>query len=315
MIVDLPIKNKRVLITGINGFIGNYLSQRLSKEGALVYGISDSIAKNNIYKITVTNYNELDEFIRKEKIHIIFHLAAKSLVEDGQSDPYKTFQTNINGTLTILELARKHAIEKVILASTAHVYGDNKLPYREEYTPKPSRPYETSKACADLIAQSYADNFSLPVLIARFVNIYGPGDLHFTRLIPKTIKSIIENEPPKMWGVGTIRDYLYIDDAMDALIALAYYPVSQSLPNRFFNFGVGNKVSVEDIIQKLIKLSRKNIYINKISQTRAQEISAQYVSWEKAKTLLHWKPKYTLDEGLQITYSWYEDYFKRTMHI
>src|SRR3989344_8782410 len=194
-------KGKNILITGITGFIGKALAKRLKSQGANVFGISRSIKgdKENL-KANILDYPVIDKFIKDSDIDICFHLASASLVEEGQTHPYQTFKVNTEGTLNILESARNNNLEKVIIASTSHVYGKNKIPYFESYMPRPTRPYETSKACTDIIAQSYSKSFNLPILIPRFVNIYGPGDLNFQRLIPKTIKSVLGNSEPKMWG-------------------------------------------------------------------------------------------------------------------
>jgi len=303
------VRGKNVLITGITGFIGKALEKRLNVLGAKVFGISRSEGKNNqILKSTILNYTAVDKFIKDSKIEICFHLASAALVEEGQLHPYETFKVNTGGTLNILESARKNNLEKVIIASTSHVYGKNKVPYFESYTPRPTRPYETSKACTDIIAQSYAESFNLPVLIPRFVNIYGPGDLNFQRLIPKTIKSVLENSLPKMWGGEVVRDYLFIDDAIDAYIKLAILDIKNVGGNRIFNFGSNNRISVKDLIEKIIKISGKELKIKKIAQERQEEIESQYVSWKKAKQLLEWEPKIILDEGLRRTVAWYSNF-------
>lgn len=301
-------KGKRVLITGITGFVGKNLSAKLTFLGSEVYGISKSLESKRI-KRNILDYKGVNEFIKAKKIAICFHLAGESIVESGQKDPYDTFRTNIQGTINILESARKNKLEKIIIASTAHVYGKNKLPYRESYTPKPSRPYETSKACADLIAQSYAATFNLPVLIPRFVNIYGPGDLNFTRLIPRTIKAVFTHDSVSMWGGEAIRDYLYIDDALDAYLSLAMTDSSDVGGNTIFNFGSGNKISVKDLIALIISLSNKNLSIERIDEKRPSEIKSQYVSFSRARNVLSWKPHVGLDKGLKKTLSWYKDYF------
>ncbi len=300
------LKNKKVLITGINGFVGSHLAETLRLFGADVYGLSRSLSNKKTLKANILDFSALDVFIKNQKISICFHLAAKPLVESGQRDPYNVFKVNTEGTLNILEIARKRRLEKIIIASTSHVYGKNRVPYFEGYTPRPSRPYETSKACTDLIAQSYAESFRLPVLIPRFVNIYGPGDLNFTRLIPKTIRSVLKGVSPKMWGGDVIRDYLFIDDAIEAYIKLASVDMSKIDHNRIFNFGGGNKISVEMLIKKIIELYGKKIQIKKISEERSAEISEQYVSFHKAEKILGWKPKTSLEEGLKKTLYWYK---------
>lgn len=303
-------KNKPVLITGINGFVGSHLAKTLKKKGAVIWGISRSVEKENIIRGNIIDYSTIDTIIKEKKIAICFHLAAESLVESGQEDPYYTFKTNILGTLNILESARKNNLERIIVASSSHVYGDSPLPYKEEYPPKPSRPYETSKTSIDLIAQSYADTFNLPVLISRFSNIYGPGDMNFNRLIPKTIKSVLANDAPKMWGGRAIRDYMYIDDAVSAFLKLAKLPDASLEKNRIFNFGTGQRLSVREVIEAVIKISGKDLNIRRIDDERTFEISKQYVSSAKAKRVLGWKPEISLEKGLSKTIAWYHDYFE-----
>ncbi|MEK7533821.1 MAG: NAD-dependent epimerase/dehydratase family protein [Patescibacteria group bacterium] len=303
------IEGKRVLITGVTGFVGKALEKRLGELGAKVFGISRSINndKKNL-RANILDYSTINNFIIDSKIQICFHLASESLVEAGQKDPYLTFKINIEGTLNILESARKNNLEKIIIASTSHVYGKNKVPYLESYMPRPTRPYETSKACTDIMAQSYAESFYLPVLIPRFVNIYGPGDLNFQRLIPKTIKSVLGGLSPTMWGGEAIRDYLFIDDAIDAYLLLAKINISKVGDNRVFNFGSSNMISVEDLIKKIIKISGKNLIIKKESIEREGEIVSQYVSFNKAIRVLGWNPKISLDEGLKRTVAWYSKF-------
>lgn len=299
-----------MLITGITGFIGQHLAKKLTGLGAIVSGISQKKSTQNIVKGNILHFDFVDEVIKKKKIQLCFHLAGESLVEEGQSAPFQTFKVNIQGTLNILESARINNLEKIIIASTSHVYGRNKLPYYEGYVPKPTRPYETSKACTDLLAQSYADTFNLPVLIPRFVNIYGPGDLNFNRLIPKIMKALYHEKTLKMWGGEARRDYLYIDDAVNAYINMARLNIGDVVKNRIFNFGSGNIISVKELLDKILILANQKVRIERIQHERPSEIKSQYVSFKKAEKLLKWKPKVTFDEGLRQTLSWYQTYFK-----
>lgn len=298
-------KGKTVLITGMQGFVGSHLAKALEKKGATVWGISRTVKKGNILKANIIEYSKIDEIIKKKKIAICFHLAAESIVESGQEDPYQTLKINTLGTLNILECARKNNLEKVIIASTVHVYGDNPLPFKEEYTPRPTRPYETSKTCLDLIAQSYIETFDLPVLISRFCNIYGPGDKNFNRLIPKTIKSVLNNDRPLMWGGKSLRDYLYIDDVISAYLKLAEVSTPSVGKNRIFNFGTGDHYTVEQVIKKIIQLSGKDVTIKRITEGRSNEILRQYVSSAKAERVLNWTPKVSFEQGLSKTILWY----------
>lgn len=306
-------EGKKILITGGQGFVGSHLVKKLTQLGAVVYGTSRSKNSDNLYKIDIFNFEKLNSLMQRKKINYCIHLAGESVVEAGQENPYQTFSVNIQGTLNVLEASRINKLERLIIASTSHVYGNNNLPYYESYFPQPSRPYETSKACTDFIAESYARTFQLPVLIPRFVNIYGPEDLNFSRIIPKTMQSVALGKNPEMWGSGTVsRDYLYIDDAVDAYCLLLQVNIADISDNRIFNFGTGNVITVQELIQKIIDLSGKKIKIRKSIQSgRTSEIKSQYVSWRKAKRLLKWEPKMSLEKGLQKSIDWYSSYLNK----
>lgn len=307
--MSTKVKGKKVLVTGISGFVGNALGKKLEKDGVELFGTSRTMQKKKIFTGDILDYTRLNDFVKRNKIDAIIHLAGESLVESGQSDPFSTFKINTEGTLNILEIARKNNLERVIIASSSHVYGKNKVPYYEGYMPRPSRPYETSKACTDLIAQSYSETFNLPVLIPRFVNIYGPGDLNFTRLIPKTIKTLLAGEKPEMWGGQAMREYLYVDDAISAYLKLLAVDLQKVDKNRIFNIGSGDVISVKELIEKIINKSEIESSINKIDDKRELEINTQYVSTKKTKRVLQWEAKTHLDEGLTKTIAWYRKFF------
>ncbi|MDO8659069.1 MAG: GDP-mannose 4,6-dehydratase [Candidatus Parcubacteria bacterium] len=303
-----------VLVTGASGFVGSHLVSKLNKKKSKIIALSNKEVKSTTgivdVKGSVENFQLLNEIIKKYKVNTVFHLAAQPIVEIGQDNPIKTFEVNIKGTWNILECARENNVQKVIIASTAHVYGDNpKVPFKEEYFPQPSRPYETSKACADLLAQSFADTYNLPVEIPRFVNIYGPGDFNFSRLIPKVIRSILQGNQPEVWDVGSIRDFLYIDDAIDAYLMTAEKRLDNKKRLRIFNFGTGEQIKIYDLVQKIIQIMGKGIKvkIEQLPEDRSNEIKKQYVSIAKAKRELGWYPKVTLDNGLSKTIAWYQE--------
>ncbi len=297
------LKGKTVLVTGASGFVGSHLARKLTSLGAVVVGAS----RSNPHGIDVTNRETLASLIQK-KPSVIFHLAGEALVEKGQESPYDTFRTNVMGTLNVLELSRVYGIPRVIIASTAHVYGEGRPPFHEDSPPRPSRPYETSKAATDIIAQSYADSFNLPVVIPRFVNIYGPGDTNLTRLIPKTLTYLFSGKPVPMWGGTAKREYLYIDDAVEAYCMLAVMSEDKLEKNRIFNFGAGRPVAVVDVIRRIGKLAGLPVQIRRAKEGREDEILEQYVSWEKARQALGWEPRVSLDDGLMRTIAWYRQH-------
>ena len=302
---------KRILITGITGFVGSHLARAFRKRGIDVVGISRKSSGNtHIQRVNLTNQKALENVFQKTKFSACFHLAGESLVENGQKYPHQTLRENIQSALNVLELCRIHKVSRIIIASTAQVYGNTHGFCHEEMPARPSRPYETSKACIDLVAQSYADSFHLPVLIPRFVNIYGPGDLNFTRVIPKTIRSIIRKEQPILWGGDIRRNYLYIDDAIDAYMRLAGLPDLALEKNRVFNFGSDESVTVKELMETLIQLSGTKLTIRKVPVEREGEVVSQEVSSKKARRILKWKPKTTLRVGLQKTLVWYKRYFR-----
>ncbi len=206
----------------------------------------------------------------------------------------------------------------MVIASTTHVYGENpNLPFKEEFFPQPSRPYETSKACADLIAQCFADTYSVPIEIPRFVNLYGPGDMNFSRIVPKVIRSVLSGESPELWDLHAVRDFLFIDDAIRGYISL----VEKGQPNEkrvtVMNFGSSKLVNVIDLAKTIIDLGGNqniNLKLIKAPEERAQEIARQYVSIEKAKRELNWEPTYSLEKGLKVSLEWYKKYLPKCIH-
>lgn len=309
-------KDKPVLITGASGFVGLHLLKEMVAQKAKVVTFSPkkipNLNKGIIEEIgSVEDFERLHSLIKLHKISIIFHLAAQPIVEVGQTNPIKTFEVNIKGTWNILEAARENSVQKVIVASTVHVYGNNpNVPYKEEYFPQPSRPYETSKACADLLAQSFADTYNLPVEIPRFANIYGPGDYNLNRLIPKVIKGILGGRNPNIWDVGSVRDFLFIDDAIRAYLMLAEKDLPRTKRGRVINFGTGKPINIVELVEKIIKISKKDFIFVKTETTpkdRSNEVRRQYISIKKAKKELNWSPKVSLKEGLVKTFEWYRD--------
>lgn len=315
-------KGKNVLVTGAAGFIGGNLVRELIRRDVNVFAlIHDSSSemkslfspfeKKRIHFVQadVRDYEELAKIFTKNKVDTCFHLAAQPLVMTAFESPLPTFDINIRGTINILEAARcSRYLKRLVIASTTHVYGNNRdLPYIESFSAKPSRPYETSKACADMLAQTYYYTYGLPVAMTRMTNTYGPGDLNFSRIVPKVMKAIVEGKNPEIIGGTAVRDYLFVKDAVSGYLALAENVSRQEIRGEAFNFGSGQVFSVLEVAQKILKVSgRKDLKLRIHSEIELKkEIDKQYVSTEKAKALLDWSPKYSLERGLKETYAWY----------
>ncbi|WP_195262862.1 GDP-mannose 4,6-dehydratase [Clostridium sp. 1001275B_160808_H3] len=317
--------NKNVFITGGTGFLGSYLVKKLVNYGCNVtILVRDYIPQSNIYigeeykKVNVV-HGDLEDYLLIERIlgeyeiDTVFHLAAQAIVGVANRNPLGTFKSNIEGTWNILEAARKSPlIKQIIVASSDKAYGDQeKLPYDENMPLQGKHPYDVSKSCADLIAQTYYETYNLPVCITRCGNLYGGGDLNFNRIIPQSIQSILNNEAPVIRSDGSfIRDYFYIEDAVDAYINLAEKVVELNLGGQAFNFSNEIQLTVLELVNKILKImgsSMKPIILNQGSN----EIIHQYLSAKKARTVLGWSPKYTIDEGLSKTVEWYKDFFKK----
>jgi len=311
---------KKVLVTGGNGFVGKHLVSRLLDLGAQTFILekeeqksqnsqSPIILPGNLQVVVgdIRDSNFINDLFRNNNFDVCFHLAAQSLVDKGDQNPLPTFEINIMGTANVLEAARQYKLCKLIIASTSHVYGENKLPLLEKYFPRPSRPYETSKACADILAQTYAKYYRSPIAIGRFVNIYGPGDQN-QRIVPRTIQLILNNKNPEIFNDKVTRDYLYIDDAVDGYLTLAekMKELTRQNQNIIYNFGTGKHYSTKYLVLKIIFLLGKS-YITPtvVNSPRKQEIINQYVSVEKTKKILGWSPRYSLTEGLKRTIDWY----------
>ena len=317
---DLP-----VLVTGITGFVGSSLAARLVGLKARVVGlVRDEVAGSNFHQLgleqavtivhgSLEDYPLLARTVNEYAIEVVYHLGAQTIVGTANRSPLSTFKSNIEGSWNLLEACRAHpGIRAVVVASSDKAYGTHKdLPYREDFLLNPEYPYDVSKACADLLARSYFRTYGLPVVITRFANIYGPGDLNFSRIIPDTIRSVLQGKGPVVRSDGTPeRDYLYIDDATDLYILLAERIAETK--GEVFNAGHNKPVQVLDLVETILRLS---------GQTRLRpdirgkgnphgEIDRQWLDGEKAKKQLGWEPLVELEEGLRRTIAWYEAAFR-----
>ena len=318
--------NRNVFVTGCTGLLGSWLSKALVEKGACVTGLirdwvprsilleEDVVSHMNIVRGEVEDYFTLERTLNEYEIDTVFHLAAQTIVGIANRNPISTFETNIKGTWNLLEACRRNpTVKRVLVASSDKAYGEHKvLPYTEEAPLKGSHPYDVSKSCADLIAFTYYNTYKLPVCVTRCGNFYGGGDLNFNRIVPGTIRSVIFNERPVIRSDGTfIRDYIYILDAVEAYLFLAEKMDDPAIHGEAFNFSNEMQLTVLELTKKILELmDRKDLQPIILNEAKS-EIPHQYLSSAKAKRILGWKPKYTLNEGLKETIKWYEDFFGR----
>lgn len=318
-------KNKNIFVTGASGLLGSWLTKKLVEEEAnVVILLRDWVPRSNLILLDLINkvnvvrgeledYFVLERALNEYETDTCFHLGAQTIVGTANRSPLSTFESNIKGTWNILEAARHSSlVKRIVVASSDKAYGEQKaLPYSEDMELKGLHPYDVSKSCSDLIALSYYHTYRLPVAITRCGNFYGGGDLNFNRIVPGTIRSLLFNEAPIIRSDGTfMRDYIYIEDAVDAYITLARSLDREEVHGEAFNFGTENPVNVINLTQKIIAISGKEDIKPIILGKADNEIKDQYLSCVKAKNVLGWKSTYSLEVGLQKTFQWYKDFFK-----
>lgn len=318
-------RSRRVFITGYTGFLGSWLVRYLIDKKASIVGlVRDEQPESSLLleglrdKLTIVrgnleDYSLIRRIINEYEIETVFHLAAQTIVTVANQDPISTFETNIKGTWNILEACR-HAkrIKQVIVSSSDKAYGEKEnLPYIETDPLEGKHPYDVSKSCADLISQAYFHTYDLPVCVTRCANLYGGGDLNYSRIVPGTIRSAFYDESPIIRSDGKyLRDYFYVEDAVMALLVLTQEMQDKRVHGEAFNFSSGIHVNVLEIVNMTLGLMGKKLKPKVLNETK-NEIRDQYLSIEKARKLLGWAPRFSLDAGLTETINWYEGYFKR----
>jgi len=253
----------------------------------------------------------VERVLGEYEIDTVVHLAAQTIVSIANRNPISTFESNIRGTWNILEAARRTpTVRRVIVASSDKAYGEHaELPYHEDLALRGRYPYDVSKTCADLLAQSYHATYCLPTVVTRCGNLFGGGDLNFNRVIPGTIRSVLHGERPLIRSDGTyVRDYLYVEDAVDAYLRVAEMAEERKLFGQAFNFSHEVKLPVRDVVEKIIELAGSQLQAI-VQNVADNEIPQQFLSAEKARRLLNWKPRHSMDEGLRKTIAWYQDFF------
>src|SRR5438874_2296833 len=312
--------NRPVFVTGATGLVGSWLIKHLIHASADVICLvrdwvpqSELVRGHDIERVKVVRGDVSDQTLLERALgeyeaDTVFHLAAQTIVQIANRNPASTFETNVKGTWSLLEACRRSpAVKQIVVASSDKAYGDQeKLPY-DERTPLQGRhPYDVSKSCADLIAQTYAKSYGLPVAVTRCGNFYGGGDLNWNRIIPGTIRSIVRGERPVIRSDGhSVRDYFYVEDGAAAYIALAERLAEMpELHGRAFNFANEAQVTVLGLVQQILALMRSDLEPLVLNEA-TNEIRHQYLSAAAARRSLGWRPLFTLEEGLGRTLDWY----------
>ncbi len=321
-------RERRVFVTGGTGFIGSWIVRTLVEQDAnVVVLVRDDVTEaNNCLELfdgvservtakvrgDLVDYDVVLRCLNEYEIEYCFHLAAQTIVTTANRNPLSTFESNIKGTWNLLEAARSiSTLKGVIVASSDKAYGVHQnLPYTEESPLLPRYPYDTSKACADMLTRCYYHTYGVRTAVIRCANVYGPVDLNFSRIVPDTMRAVLFNREPLIRSDGSpVRDYLYVKDAVKG-----YLMVGENLDKlggEAFNLGAGSPLTVLDLVNKIIKLSGKKLKPRILGKGVPEgEIDKQYLSAETAEKLIGWKRQYTLEEGLKETIQGYRQYFR-----
>ncbi|MDX6662689.1 MAG: hypothetical protein QOG09_791 [Solirubrobacterales bacterium] len=314
------MKGRAALVTGAEGFAGSWLARALLEEGASVVaydrgdpntsglelqGIADDV---ELVRGELTDGELLARTIAGSGVDAVFHLGAQTIVGTANASPLPTFESNIRGTWELLEACRAAGVRTVVVASSDKAYGAHEqLPYREDAPLQPTYPYDVSKAAADLIARSYWHTYELPVAVTRFANLYGGGDLNFSRLIPETALAAIEGRRPQLRSDGSPeRDYLYVEDAARAYLAIAAALDEGRGRGEAFNAGGGEPHAVREIVELLGEIAGAPLDPDfRGKGTPPGEIDRQYLDSTKLRETTGWEPQVDLREGLALTLDWY----------
>jgi CDP-glucose 4,6-dehydratase len=305
-----------ILVTGGTGFVGAHLVEALVKQGNRVivtqraadpasYFFQKKLDKKVVLAICdISDFERVKNVITRYEVDTICHLGAQAIVTTALSNPREAIETNVMGTVNILEAARVYPrVKRIIVASSDKAYGKSKKEYLESDPLAGDHPYEVSKSATDLIAQMYVKTYQLPVVITRFGNIYGPGDLNFNRIIPGIIHSIISKEKLRIRSDGTfVRDYVYVGDVVSGYTFLLDH--FEKAQGGAYNLSSNDSMSVISLIKMSQKILKKKIRFE-IENTQVNEIPYQRLSFDKIKKL-GWKPRYTFQKGLTLTYKWYK---------
>jgi CDP-glucose 4,6-dehydratase len=264
----------------------------------------------------LTDHDAIVRVLNEHEVGEVFHLAAQAIVGTANRSPLGSWEANVRGTYTLLEACRTlGTVQRVVVASSDKAYGSHEqLPYREDFALQPRHPYDVSKACTDLIARSYAYSYGLPVAVTRLANVYGPGDLNWSRIVPDTARALAHGERPVIRSDGeSQRDYIYVEDAVDAYLAVAASLDRPEMSGRAWNGGSGRPYRVLDVVRTLIAVSGVDVEPDIRGEgTPAGEISRQYLDSTAIREELGWEPRWELEDGLRAAWEWYSAHLGST---
>jgi CDP-glucose 4,6-dehydratase len=319
-------KGRRVFVSGCTGFLGTALSRALVARHASVVGLvrdvvptapfftDGTVSSIATVRGDLLDFPLLERVIGEYEIDTVFHLGAQAIVGVANRNPLGTFETNIRGTWNLLEACRRTTgVSRIVVASSDKAYGiQEKLPYTEAAPLQGTHPYDVSKSCADLIALTYFHSYALPVCVTRCGNLFGGGDLNFSRLIPGTIRSALGGERPLIRSDGTmVRDYIHVEDAVAAYLLLAERMDDSAVHGKAFNFSIGNPLSILEVTRLILDAAKRPDLEPVILATAKAEIPRQYLSSEFARSRLGWRPSSTVEARLGETIDWYRSYLAR----
>ena len=319
-------RQRRVLVTGCTGVLGSWLVLRLLELGADVVGlVRDWVPRSQLVlsgaaerivtvRGDVTDATLTERIFSEYEIETCFHLAAQTTVGIANEVPVPTFETNIRGTWLMLEGARRwRGLRQMIVASSDKAYGEHEqLPYTEQAALQGAHPYDVSKTCADVLTRAYAHTYGMGAAVTRCANMFAGGDLNWNRVVPGTMRSLLQGKRPVVRSDGSMRrDYLYVKDVVAAYITLA--EAMEVDPNSHkgmaYNFGLGQPISVLNLVALMTEISAHPGLKPVVENTASNEIQDQYLASDLAIERLGWRPQYSLSEGLTETMAWYSDYF------
>lgn len=323
--VNAVWRDRPVLLTGGTGLVGSWLMRRLVESGAdLVCLVRDWVPQSEavrsgtldrvkVVRGDVCDRDTLERTLGEYEVNTVFHLAAQTIVGIANRNPVSTFESNIAGTWSVLEACRRSpAVKAIVVASSDKAYGDQEqLPYSEDTPLEGRHPYDVSKSCSDLLAQAYGVTYRLPVAITRCGNFYGGGDLNWNRIVPGTIRSVIRGERPVIRSDGEfVRDYFYVEDGAAAYMLLGEELLASCdrVAGQAFNFSNEIQVTVTELVHRILQKMDSSL-TPEIRNEASNEIRHQYLSAQRVRDVLGWRPLFTLDEGLERTIAWYRNFF------